>query len=162
MRKYSDSGDCFLEVKSKNNKGTTDKKRMPVSNLSDNLNEEQYKFLAALSHDQTSNLQTSLKNEFQRITLVSEESHERVTIDFLIHFQNNGNEKVLNETVVAEVKQEQHFHKSGFRQLMQDERIFPASFSKYCMGTLLTHPGIKYNRFKSKLLTLNKINDGVA
>jgi len=30
-------------------------------------------------------------------------------------------------------------------------------FSKYCMGMLHVNKGIKYNRFKPKLLQINKI-----
>ena len=71
-------------------------------------------------------------------------------------------EKELNELVIAEVKQEQPFYHSAFRKLMLEERIFPTSISKYCMGTVLTHPGIKYNRFKPKLIILNKICNGAA
>jgi hypothetical protein len=36
-------------------------------------------------------------------------------------------------------------------------RVYPASFSKYCMGLLALTDDIKKNNFKPKLLNLKKI-----
>lgn len=162
FRRYNDSGHCFLEVKRKDNRGCTNKERLPVPELSREMNEEQINFLSAKTKNFPLPLQPTLSNHFFRITLVNEPMRERVTLDLLIHFKNELREKNLEEVVIAEVKQEQHYYDSAFKKLMQRERIFPVNISKYCMGTLLTHPGIKYNRFKPKLITLNKICDGIA
>lgn len=162
FRRYTDSGHCFLEVKKKTNRGFTNKARIPVSELRRQLDEKHLQFISERATGFPQKLQPSLSNYFHRITLVNSKLRERVTLDLLIHFQNEVHEKDLNEVVIAEVKQEQHFYDSAFKKLMQRERFFPISFSKYCMGTLLTHPGIKYNRFKPKLSTLNKICDGIV
>jgi hypothetical protein len=162
FRRYNDSGECFLEVKRKDNRGVTNKERLPVKELSRVLSAEQQEFLADKARDFPQNLQPSLSTFFNRITLVSKSHRERVTLDVMIQFKNENREKNLDEVVIAEVKQEQHYYDSAFKKLMQHERIFPAQISKYCMGTLLTHPGIKYNRFKPKLITLNRICNGIA
>jgi len=162
FRRYNDSGHCFLEVKRKDNRGCTNKERLPVDTLRREMNEEQNNFLSERTKGFPLPLLPSLSNNFFRITLVNEPLRERVTIDLLIHFKNEMREKNLEEVVIAEVKQERHYYDSAFKKLMQRERIFPVNISKYCMGTLLTHPGIKYNRFKPKLITLNKICDGIA
>jgi hypothetical protein len=143
VRKYNDSGDCFLELKMKRNKGITEKKRINVDSLFRELNSTHLDFLKEHQRGLPENLVPGISNEFMRITLVNEERHERVTIDLLIHFKNENRTKDLDEIVIAELKQEHHFHDSGFKKLMLNERIFSASFSKYCMGTLLTHPEIK-------------------
>jgi hypothetical protein len=139
FRRYSSSGDCFLE-----------------------LNEEQNTFLARTSGNSGLELLPSLSNRFFRITLVNEINRERLTLDSEIGFKNDFREKDWGGIAIAEVKQEQHYYDSAFKKLMQRERIFPVNISKYCMGMSLTHPGLKYNRFKSKLITLNKICDGIA
>ena len=162
FRMYTDSGACYLEVKKKDNRGFTKKNRMPVKEMSRHLSPEDLEFISRYAGDTDQPLQPSLSNHFHRITLVNSECRERVTLDVMIHFQNEIREKDLASVVIAEVKQEHHSYPSAFKRLMQHDRIFPASFSKYCMGTLLTHPGIKYNRFKPKLTILNKICDGLV
>ena len=162
FRRYNDSGQCFLEVKRKDNRGCTSKERLPAKELCRVLSAEQQEFLADKAKNFPQHLQPSLSTFFNRITLVSKIYRERVTIDVMIQFKNEAREKNLDEVVIAEVKQEQHHYDSAFKKLMQHERIFPVRISKYCMGTLLTHPGIKYNRFKPKLITLNRICNGIA
>lgn len=162
FRKYTDSGKCYLEVKLKTNKGLTEKARLDSEDIHRELSQPQMNFLQESLGNKLTNLQPQISNDFSRITLVNEPQRERLTLDFLIHFKNGSSEKWMDELVIAEVKQEHPSNSSVFKRLMQAERIFPTSISKYCLGTLLTHPGIKYNRFKSKLIILNKICDGVA
>lgn len=162
IRRYSSSGDCFLEVKRKDNRGFTTKERLHVDELSRELNAKDTEFLLERAKKFPLPLLPSLSNRFFRITLVNESNREKVTLDTLIHFKNAIHEKDLQGVAIAEVKQEQHYYDSAFKKLMQRERIFPVNISKYCIGTLYTHPGVRDNRFKSKLITLNKICDGIA
>jgi hypothetical protein len=155
-RRYSDSGDCYFEVKRKTNRGITVKKRQAAASLGHEIGSEQAAFLAQQLGELKEPFFPTLSNSFYRITLVNLLHRERVTVDILLEFSNQSREKNLSTIVVAEVKQEHHDYDSAFKQLMQQQRIFPLSFSKYCIGTLLTCPGIKYNRFKPKLTLLNK------
>jgi uncharacterized membrane protein len=41
--------------------------------------------------------------------------------------------------------------------VLQNRKIFPQGFSKYCMGMVLTDSGVKNNLFKSKVQYLNKL-----
>jgi len=157
FRRYSDSGDCYFEIKKKDNKGLTNKVRQSATEVKNNLSEREIDFVKNNLNGTILPLQSSLSNSFKRITLVNTLNRERLTLDVLTHFKNKSIEKKLDEVVIAEVKQEHHFYDSTFKQLMQHERIFPVSFSKYCIGTLMTHPGIKYNRFKPKLTIINKL-----
>ena len=40
--------------------------------------------------------------------------------------------------------------------IMQSLRIKPLKVSKYCIGTALTTPEVKQNRFKAKIRRINK------
>jgi hypothetical protein len=162
FRKYSDTNRCFFEVKVKSNKGLTEKARQTSDGFRRELNADDLDFLKKHLGENVDPLFPQITNVFKRITMVNNEVRERVTIDFLIHFKNGASEKSLDQIVIAEVKQENPVYHSAFKQLMLHSRIFPTSISKYCIGTVLTHPGIKYNNFKPKLIILNKICNGVA
>lgn len=157
LRKYADTDKSYLEVKRKTNKGQTLKSRMIVQGLSRELTPEQLNFTKSQLGGTDLTLQPQLTNNFSRLTLVNAIDRERVTIDLMIHFSHDKAEKTLDDLVIAEVKQHRLTSLSMFKKLMQSNRIFPTGFSKYCLGTLLTHTGIKYNRFKPKLTALNKI-----
>jgi hypothetical protein len=42
-------------------------------------------------------------------------------------------------------------------EMLRQLHIHPHGFSKYCMGSALTNPGLSVNRFKRKLIEINKI-----
>jgi hypothetical protein len=161
IRSYLDSQISFLEVKNKNNKGRTSKVRIPVNSshiLSVEDLQENKCFLEENSLFKTYQLEPVLTNNFNRITLVNNNATERVTIDLNLSFSNyqTGEEKELNQLVVLELKQD-GLQYSDFRNELNRLRIKPVSFSKYCMGTVLTNPNIKYNRFKRKWNLINKL-----
>jgi hypothetical protein len=66
----------------------------------------------------------------------------------------------FEQLIIAELKQEQLDRNSPFYQLMKKERIRPYRLSKYCIGSVEIYGEevLKFNRFKKKLLFLNKIN----
>jgi hypothetical protein len=161
IRSYVESNLSFLEIKNKNNKGRTSKMRVPIS-LShlvsiDDLNEKK-QFVEKNAMFSSSHLEPSLANQFQRITFVNNNATERVTIDINLSFANyrTGNKVVLDELMILELKQSGRQH-SDFRGILNGLNIKPLSFSKYCMGIVLTDPDVKYNRFKSKWSTINKL-----
>jgi hypothetical protein len=161
IRSYVESNLSFLEIKNKNNKGRTKKMRVPVplSHLTsvEDLNDKKH-FLEENSSFGSINLKPSLSNTFKRITFVNNKATERITIDFNLSFQNyrTGKETALDKLMILELKQDGWQH-SDFRDILLHMRIKPISFSKYCMGTILTNPESKYNRFKSKWMTINKL-----
>jgi hypothetical protein len=161
IRSYIDSKISFLEIKNKNNKGRTRKIRVPV-NLSHIRSVEDLtvnrSFLDQHSIFDSSDLEPSLVSNFNRITLVNNRETERVTIDLNLSFMNDktGNRIALDQLIVLELKQDGWQH-SEFRDILNRLRIKPLSFSKYCMGMVLTDPQIKYNSFKRKWTLINKI-----
>ncbi|MBP1672941.1 MAG: polyphosphate polymerase protein [Bacteroidetes bacterium] len=155
VRQYCDSGQFFCEIKKKSNKGRTVKKRIEVGSndfidLSYNPNIKTL-IEKELLIDCTE-LFPNLENRFFRITFVNFEKTERLTVDFEVSFINHQNhlENKLQNLVIIELKQEGRSH-SDFKQMIYDLPVFEKSFSKYCIGVVVTDPSIKANRFKSKI-----------
>ncbi|GHT76635.1 VTC domain-containing protein [Bacteroidia bacterium] len=161
IRSYMDSEISFLEVKNKNNKGRTSKIRVPVNQSHiDSIEdlEQDQSFLEKNSMFDSSRLEPTLANNFQRITLVDNNKTERVTIDLNLSFRNykTGEEQMLENVMILELKQEGGGH-SHFRDALNHLRIKQLSFSKYCIGTVLTNANVKANRFKRKCSLINKL-----
>ena len=167
VRNYLDTQQTFLEVKRKNNKGRTKKKRVEVPGFdiqSDTLGISKKgtwpveQFIARKSNYQWAELIPHLRTKFHRITLVNKAMTERLTIDFDLAWENvitHINRTYVNLAIV-ELKQEGHLH-SLMTDIMLNLRIHPMKISKYCIGTVLTTPVLKHNRFKTKLCRINKL-----
>lgn len=158
FRNYVDSKITFLEVKHKKN-GRTDKQRVKVQNEEITLNQEGKYFLKKVNIFRN-DLKVTLNNSYNRITLVSNHSIERVTIDLSIKFQYKDTKSQLDDIVILELKQASLTRDTPIFNAMRDLQIKPFSVSKYCIGIIKTHgiDKVKYNRFKKKLIRLNKIN----
>ena len=161
IRSYLDSNLSFLEVKNKNNKGRTKKKRIPFDSQHidsiEELNEEK-DFLAGHSIFDVNSLVPTLENSFRRITLTNNNKTERITIDTNLSFSNLKTQRKgdLEPLMILELKQDGLAH-SHFRTIVSKLNIKQSSFSKYCMGIVLTDSEAKYNRFKKKIIRLNKL-----
>lgn len=158
IRKYAESGACYFEVKLKDNKGQTHKKRIPTNDLHLLLSETEKQLLKdQIPSLDGKELKPQLFNHFYRITLVNLERKERATIDTNISFDYENIHKDLPELVIIEIKQEKGTGLSALKQAMRRRKNVGTSISKYCLGNILTHPSIKYNNFKEKIITLKKI-----
>ena len=163
IRSYINSNLSFLEIKNKNNKGRTKKMRISVDqthliSISDLKGKEQ--FLDENSLFSSNVLEPSLANDFKRITFVNNKATERITIDIGLSFSNykTGIKEAIDEVMILELKQD-GCHHSDFKDILNHLRIKQTPFSKYCMGTVLTNPNIKYNRFKSRWIMINKLTN---
>ena len=161
-RIYCDTGTAFCEIKNKNNKKRTKKKRIPieVSQFSDMLAyDEARAFVTEKLHYDVGSLIPQVENEFDRITLVNKGRTERLTIDSDIRFVNRhtGLSATVPDLVIIELKQDGNVP-SFFKKVLLDLRIKPKRISKYCLGTVLTNPDVKANRFKRKLRYINKLS----
>lgn len=159
MREYASTGACFLEVKRRTGRGGTVKRRIPIPAIAEHFTDEQAEFVASASGN-TEPLVPLLWNEFFRYTLVHRERAERLTIDTSLTFRDAKGEASLPGLCVAELKEGRTGHGSPFAALMRALPAPPASFSKYCIGTVLLEPGIKYNQFKPILLHARRL--GIA
>jgi hypothetical protein len=157
FRTYCVSGLKFMEVKTKNNHGRTKKKRMEVSDM-DVHEAVKRNFLSQYLNYSVDTLQPVLNNHFSRITLVNKAKTERLTIDSRLSFRNlvNGTQKDMGNLVIIELKRDGRVS-SPILEMLRQLHIHPHGFSKYCMGSALTNPQLPCNRFKRKLIEINKI-----
>ena len=157
FRTYVESCSSFLEVKLKE-KGKTNKKRI-ISTQNNSLDEDQKAFLSDWITEDFEQLNISLENTFQRVTLVHKIDQERVTIDFNLNFGMKNQTIPLDELVIIEIKQSRVNRNSLISKLLRSKLIRPFRLSKYCIGSILMDDGLKYNRFKSMLLKINQIQN---
>lgn len=159
-RSYVNSGETFLEIKRKNNKGRTKKKRMriPLSEFGDfRFDKEAAAFLAANSRYTVEELSPVLETVFKRITLVNAAMTERLTIDTCLVFKNfrTGIEASLKDAVIIELKQDGRAA-SRMKGILLERRVKPVRVSKYCIAVTLTEPEVKSGRFKVKVRRIEK------
>jgi hypothetical protein len=91
------------------------------------------------------------------VTLVNRALTERVTIDTALRFHNchTGQCRRVQNLAVIELKRDGHCP-SPLWEMLRTLRIFPASFSKYCLGMAVTDEALKHNNFKPQLHILQK------
>ena len=157
FRRYVSSQLQFLEVKTKNNHGRTKKKRIEVSDM--NLTDSgKRQFLSTCLHYGVDTLMPTLNNHFNRITLVNRAKTERLTIDSQLQFYNivSGQKRDMDDLVVIELKRDGLVY-SPVLNMLKQLHIHPHGFSKYCMGSAMTNPALPVNRFKKKLIEIDKI-----
>ena len=172
VRQYVDSHLTFLEIKRKNNKGRTNKKRIAVpgfditadtpSVLKHKKKEDEpltvAQFIGLKSRYTWESITPHLWTKFHRITLVNKAKTERLTIDLDLVWDNvvSGEVKSYQDLVIVELKRDGNVP-SRMTDIMLALRIHPFKISKYCIGTALTTPGLKKNRFKKKIRSIEKM-----
>lgn len=162
-RNYVESRLWFLEVKNKTNTGRTKKKRVQIAPeaFNDVKNDVQgFEFLEMRSHYDPLSLTPHVRTHFSRVTLVNKAMTERITLDFGLKFENfrTGIIAECPKLMIVEVKQDGAAN-SDIKDILLSMRVHPAKCSKYCIGTALTNPNVKSNRFKQKLRLIEKIVD---
>jgi hypothetical protein len=156
FRKYVSSGLTFFEIKSKNNKARTIKKRMVVDSIPQRLDDTLNQFISNHTPGLYSQYLPALQVFFDRMTLVNIHANERLTIDLNVRYIGHGVEKKMNNLVIVEVKQDKNVL-SPFRLLMKSEHQPHNFLSKYCMGIVCMNKDLKMNRFKQKMKSLTKL-----
>lgn len=156
-REYLNSGQVFLEIKFKSNKGRTRKKRIETANRHSAFCKEEKKFIKKLTPYRAKMLYLAISSRFDRITLVHKSKPERATIDLNLSFEQADRKTELPRIVIAEIKQSRSSGFSDLERIFRQHHILPMNFSKYCMGLVMVGSGVKYNRFKLKLIEINKI-----
>jgi len=145
LREYINSNINFIEVKQKNNKGQTIKRRIISPKMASlgNMDSINTFYTKILGHN--IDLKLVICNEFDRFTLVNVAEQERITIDTNIKF--NG--KLWNqELAIIELKQKKLNRNSAIFLQLKALQIHPASISKYCLGMSTAYPALKTNNFK--------------
>jgi hypothetical protein len=156
MREYLSTGRCFLEIKHKNNKRRTIKRRISIPAIEETFSEASAAFMRSQVGSEL-HLLPKLWTHFSRITLVDDHRKERVTVDCALEFRADAQHHTLPGLVIAEVKQKRDSRDSVVRKQFRDQGVRPLRVSKYCLGTMLLNPQLKSNRFKPKLRAIQNI-----
>ena len=156
MRKYLESDICFFEIKQKDGKGKTTKSRIKINDFDSILQDEYIDFIETKT-SQRFDLIPIISNKFNRITLVNKTAKERLTIDLNLSFTKGKSIKEYNNLVIIEVKQEKFNRNSPVIKALKIKGINPFRISKYCIGMISLYKDLKYNRFKEKLIKINKV-----
>ncbi|KNZ32339.1 MAG: vacuolar transporter [Methylibium sp. NZG] len=171
VRKYVEAALCFVEVKLKDKRGSTVKKRMPYDPALFGTLDAQ-----ALAHVEQSHqalygrpfgkrLTPVLSMSYRRITLVAREGGERMTIDTGIHFNGSvggggrsAQRRTGDEVFIVETKSA---HGRGIADaVLRRHHQHPTNgCSKYCVGMSLTGAVDHFNRFRPALRKLGALPD---
>lgn len=155
-RVYVSSGISFLEVKFKNNKGRTIRKRIPSEFGNTLFTKLEYDFLSQHIPFDINDLHPSLVNSFSRLTLVNKNFKERCTIDLNLQFEIGDKMIALEDLVIVEIKSDGKSDHSPLAKALRDLRIKASGFSKYTVGRTLTDASLKRNAFKAKIRAIEK------
>jgi hypothetical protein len=156
LRRYVDSNLDVLEIKYKNNKYRTVKKRFPIKDFNGTLSPEALAFLKENDINNISKIEKKFWVDYKRITLVSKSNAERVTVDIDLSYRDGVFSKVSENLIIAEVKQDRSGN-SAFAGYLKQLHIRSGSMSKYCYGVALLYPAIRHNNFKPQMHLFNKI-----
>ncbi len=163
VRRYVEAGLCFVEVKLKDRRGITVKKRMPCSpDAIDRLDD------AALAHVSRSHqlvycrpferpLEPVLQMRYRRATLVARVGGERMTVDTDLQFFGQGASRATEAgTFIVETKSA--FGNGLADAILRTRHLHPTNgCSKYCVGMSLTGAVQKFNRFRPALRKLGAL-----
>lgn len=155
-RCYEISGTNFLEIKYKNNKGRTMKRRIGIGDERKTFSPHESDFILKNSPFKSFDLQKKLDNRFNRIMLVSKRFDERCTIDLNLTFHGEDQLQQFDDLVVVEIKCDGRSNQSPLALALRSLRMKPTGFSKYCIGRSVTDKSLKRNNFKMKLRMLQK------
>jgi VTC domain len=171
VRRYVDAGLCFVEVKLKDKRGITVKKRMPYTvekfgTLDDAAVkhvEKCYSSLYGKPFDRE--LEPVLSMRYRRITLVAREGGERMTIDSQIRFFGGDDEHGTDEDVFIVETKSSHGNGVADSILRKFHQHPTNGCSKYCVGMSVTGAVDRFNKFMPalrKLGALEQLSMGAA
>lgn len=158
-RHYMTSNDTYFEIKEKGNKGKTHKQRYKIDTYSPEIITSVKNFINENIENPPEKLLPSLNVNYNRITLLNKSEREKITFDRNVTFNANGKAFNSNGLVIIERKSIKPDY-SEFENTVTKLSAQKLRISKYCLGTILTDENIKRNRFKTKLLTINKVCNG--
>ena len=155
IRHYGPDGDAFLEVKSKDVHGWTDKERR-VRTTDDWDATRDTSELAFLEEHfpYEGKLTSPLRCSFDRMTLVGTNRIERITIDSNIRFFNHERSAQMTGLSILEAKQLKIQRNTPVLEALRRFRYSSpplgrdTRFSKYVVGMSLTHPDLNQRTYK--------------
>ncbi len=163
VRKYTDAQLCFVEIKLKDKRGLTIKKRMKYSlekygTLDDSAWQHIRQSYEALYGEPFRHvLSPVIEMRYQRITLVAREGGERMTIDCHLQFQANGRVHHTGPDVFVVETKSANGNGVADKILRSLHQHPTQSCSKYCVGMAALQTVARHNRFLPALRKLNAL-----
>lgn len=162
-RKYVESNLCFVEIKLKNSRGITVKRRLayPMEQFGE-LNAEALAYIHEQHHELygkgfSNKLTPTLNMSYERATLVAKQGGERITIDRQIRFNHQSHTYATNDNIV--VIETKSANGNGIADmLLRKLHQHPSNkCSKYCIGMCITQQVNRYNNFMPTLRKLGAL-----
>lgn len=160
LRRYLDAGFSYLEVKLKDTRDVTVKRRLPVPYDLQVLDESCLAFIETCYRDQYGEafgrpLRASVEMQYDRITLVAREGGERMTIDSGLGFWSGRMAvNVAPDMVIVETKSARANGMAD--KVLRRLHLHPTPrCSKYCVAMAALGEVTRANRFLPALKRLN-------
>ncbi len=160
IRKYSDAGLCFVEVKLKDKRGVTVKKRLPYDPAKfGTLDETALTHVHRVYYEQYGRvfpyeLLRALDMRYVRMTLVAKAGGERMTIDSRLRFYDRGSFYAVDDDHLILETKSAHGNGLADRLLRAAHQHPTRHCSKYCAAAALLNKGMRRNRFLPALRKL--------
>ena len=166
IRNYVDAGFSYLEVKLKDVRDATVKKRLKLAQPARSLCAESLAFIDACHAELYGrplgrHLMPVIGMEYERITLVAREGGERMTIDTRMAFRAANTQRAAGpDMFILETKSARG---NGIAdKILRAEHLHPTnSCSKYCVGMAALGLVDRHNRFLPAMRKL-RLGDAVA
>ena len=156
-RWYLDSSTIFLEVKEKNNRERTRKKRILLAEPVSDLQSIDLSWLPEhFAHDPAT-LAPTIWTRFRRLMLADTVRGERITVDLDLQLGDQERTVALPGLVIVEIKQRKFSLASPMARQIHDIHRSPHHISKYCVAMATLYPEIKNNQFKQVIRRLESI-----
>lgn len=161
-RTYVGQRSSYLEVKRKNNKGRTIKRRIAVDGPGIATLAKHGDFLRGCGVSPIEQLIETQTCEYHRASFDSRATGERLTVDFDLSYEDSHGRRIsVADLAILELKQPTIEHGSGLCNVLRQYQCRACGFSKYCIGMcLLRGASLKSNRFKETLLRIDKLRGG--
>jgi VTC domain len=163
MRKYLEAGLCFVEVKLKDRRGMTVKKRLRVSMdsfgvLEDTAIEFVRDVYGALYRRAfTQEITRNLDMRYRRVTLVAKDGGERMTLDNQLCFNMDGAERHVDGSLFVIEAKSAKGNGIADKILRRLHQHPTKHVSKYCTGLATLRNGTKSNNFRQAMKKLGLI-----
>lgn len=157
QRMYSTTGDTFLEIKYKNNRGYTKKTRIETKKMYELIPYKLFPFVTGNTPYLPFLLKPIIRNEFSRFTLTNRSRNQRITVDTAISFYSGNKELNLQNIAIIEVKSDKGAIDRNIFNLLKKQGVKPCSMSKYSIGLAMMQTNVKQNLFKQKIHQIDKI-----
>lgn len=159
-RRYLEAGLCFVELKMKEKRGTTIKQRLEYDYEEyDSLNAEALQFVkngyqGHYGKQFTYQVKPVLDIQYQRLTMVSKDRQERMTIDTDLTFCN-GTRRLNAQRGIFIVETKSRNGRGLADRCLRAQHQYPIKrCSKYCIGMAALSEVRRYNHF---LPTMRKL-----